>query len=127
MMLVNHLEIPQVTYVKEILKYEDNNIDAIREIEEGLETIRVELPALICIVKGYSEPTRATIDGVKKAQNFVIKTYSAEDIGLTPEETGLKGSPTYVSRAFRPEHNRGECSICTDCNELASKITQRII
>ena len=25
-----------------------------------------------------------------------------EDIGLTPEQVGLKGSPTYVSRAFRP-------------------------
>ena len=47
-----------------------------------------------------------------------------EDIGLTPEETGIKGSPTFVSKAFRPEHNRGECAICKDCSELAIKIKE---
>ena len=26
-----------------------------------------------------------------------------EDIKLTQEEVGIKGSPTYVSKAFRPE------------------------
>ncbi len=36
-----------------------------------------------------------------------LKTYSLEDIKLSPEEVGMKGSPTYVSKAFRPEQKQG--------------------
>ena len=124
--IANQLDIPQVTFVKELSKCDGKSIYATREIEEGIETVKVEFPALICVMKGYEEPTRPTIDGIKKAQNTDITVYSMEDIGLTPEEVGIKGSPTFVSRAFRPEHNRGECSKCTTCEELAQKIKEYI-
>ncbi len=122
--IAEKLNIPQVTFVKELEKCDGKSIYAKRELEEGIETVKVEFPALICVLKGYEDPTRATINGVKKAQNSEILIYSMEDIGLNPEQVGIKGSPTYVSRAFRPEHNRGECSKCTDCNELAQKIKE---
>ena len=73
-------------------------------------------------MKGFEEPTRAKINGIIKAQNSQIAIYSMDDIGLSPEEVGIKGSPTYVSRAFRPEKTRGECQICSDCNTLLEKI-----
>lgn len=122
--IANQLNIPQVTYVKELKKCDEECVYAVREIEEGLETVKVEFPALLCVLKGFEEPTRAKINGIIKAQNTNITIYSMEDIGLTPEETGIKGSPTYVSRAFRPEHNRAECEICSDCNTLAQKIIE---
>lgn len=122
--IAEKLNIPQVTFVKELDKCDGKSIYAVRELEEGIETVKVEFPALVCIMKGYAEPTRPTINGIKKAQFSEIEVYSMEDIGLTPEQVGIKGSPTYVSRAFRPEHNRGECSLCTDCAELAQKIKE---
>lgn len=122
--IANQLGIPQVTYVKKLDKCDGKCIYATREIEEGLETVKVEFPALICVLKGFNDPTRATINGIIKAQNSDITTYSMEDIGLTPEETGIKGSPTYVSKAFRPEHNRGKCEFCSDSTALAEKIKE---
>ena len=122
--IANQLGIPQVTYARELKKCDGKCIYAVREIEEGLETVKAEFPALICVLKGIEEPTRPKINGIIKAQNTEITIYSMEDIGLTPEETGIKGSPTYVSRAFRPEHNRGECEICQDYNSLAEKIKE---
>ena len=47
-----------------------------------------------------------------------------EDIGLTPDDVGIKGSPTYVSKAFRPTNTRGECEICENCDTLALKIKE---
>lgn len=122
--IATQLGIPQVTFVKELKKCDGKSIYATREIEEGIETVKVEFPALICVMKGYEEPTRPTINGIKKAQNSEITVYSMEDIGLTPEEVGLKGSPTFVSKAFRPEQKKAECSLCTDCTELAQKIKE---
>ena len=118
------LWLPQVTFVKEVGKCDGHCIYATRELEEGLETVKVGLPALICVMKGFEEPSRAKINGIIKAQKAEIITYSMEDIGLTPDEVGIKGSPTYVSKAFRPEHNRGECEFCADCSALAEKIRE---
>ena len=47
------------------------------------------------------EPQRPKINGIISANKKEIKKLSMEDIGLSPEKTGLKGSPTYVSKAFR--------------------------
>lgn len=95
------LDIPQITYVKEIVDSNEFYVTARRELEEGMETIQAKLPALVCILKGDYEPSRPTINGIKRAQNSKIRILTLSDILLDPDEVGLKGSPTYVSKAFR--------------------------
>ena len=50
-----------------------------------------------------------------------------EDIGLTPDKTGLKGSPTCVSRAFRnlSSHNAEKFKLNVDDSVklLSEKLT----
>ena len=45
-----------------------------------------------------------------------IKVLSMDDIGLSPEQVGLKGSPTYVSKAFRnlSTHNAEKFELSVD-------------
>jgi len=124
--IASQLDISQITFVKNIERYEDNSAYAIREIEDGNETVRFEYPALLCITQGDYETSRPTINGIKKAQKSVIEQYNLEDTGLTPDEAGIKGSPTYVSKAFRPEHNRGECTYCQTYASLDEKIKEYI-
>ncbi len=120
--IANTLNIPQVTYVQEILSYENGSLTVRRELDDGTEIVKVKLPALICVLKDYFEPTRAKINGIIKAQNSEITTYGFDDLSLTAEEVGLKGSPTYVSRAFRPAPKETVCEFCSDIGELAEKI-----
>lgn len=122
--IATQLDIPQVTYVKTIDRIEEKSLYATRELDEGIETVKVNLPALICVMKGDFEPTRAKIDGIIKAQNADIKVLSMEDIGLIPENVGIKGSPTFVSKAFRAMKNRPECVILSNSDELAEKIKE---
>lgn len=124
--IASFLDIPQVTFVKNIKKQTATSLYAERELEDGIETVKIELPALICVLKGDYEPSRPTINGIIKAKNTQITMLCVDDIGLTPEEAGIKGSPTYVSKAFRPEHNRGECSFCSGVDELTNKIREYI-
>lgn len=100
--IASHLNLKQVTFVKEILECSDDYIILTRQADDGIETVKAKLPLLMCVLQNYKEPTRAKINGFIKAQKSEIKTYSLEDIGLEAEEVGLKGSPTYVSKAFRP-------------------------
>ena len=120
--IANFLDIPQITYVKEILDYQDDSITVLRELDEGIETVKVKLPALICMLKSDYETVRANINGIKKAQLAEITTYTIEDIGLQPEEAGLKGSPTYVSKAFRASGRDVTCEYLNDIKSLSEAI-----
>ena len=118
------LDIPQVTYVKNIDRIEDESLYAQRELEDGVETVKVEFPALVCVVKNNDELSRPTINGFVNAQNVEIKKYSMEDIGLIPEDVGIKGSPTFVSKAFRPLKKRDDCVFVENITDLATKIKE---
>lgn len=105
--IANFLDIPQVTYVKDFVKTEGNTLELKRELDDGIEYVKTSLPALICVLQNSFEPRRPMINGVIDASKKEIKIRSMEDIGLTSEQVGIKGSPTYVSKAFRnmPSHN----------------------
>ncbi|MBR1681282.1 electron transfer flavoprotein subunit beta/FixA family protein [bacterium] len=102
-----NLNYPVVTYVKEISSFEKDYITVKKEVEDGLETLKVKLPAVLCMLKCDYEPRRPLIEGFKRAQNADIPKYGLDNIGLQPENVGIKGSPTCVSKAFRPETKQG--------------------
>lgn len=108
------LNIPQVTFVKELDRCDGKSIYATRQLEDGLEIVKTEFPALICVLKGEKEPPRPTINGIILANKTPIKKLAIDDIKLSAEDAGLKGSPTYVSKAFRPEHNREKCKFAKE-------------
>jgi electron transfer flavoprotein beta subunit len=124
--IAEFLDIPQVTYVKDLVKVDKKSITLNRELEDGIETVKTEFPALICKLQDDFEPERPTINGIKFAQNQDIKILDMEGIGLTQEETGLKGSPTYVSKAFRNQssHNaqKFELNTSDSVNLLKEKL-----
>lgn len=120
--IAQHLNIPQVTYVKEITGFKDGILTVKKEVEDGTEIIKVKLPALLCMLKCDYEPRRPLIEGFVRAQKSKVSSYSMEDIQLTPEEVGMKGSPTYVSKAFRPEQKQGGEVITPTNAEDAAKI-----
>lgn len=122
--LAEQLNIPQVTYTKEINRCDGRFAYCVRELENGLETVRVEFPALICSLKSGNNVTRPNINGCINAQKANIETFSMEDIGLTPEDTGIKGSPTFVSKAFRPLKNREACKFENSIEAIADKIKE---
>ncbi len=102
-----NLNCPVITYVKEILSVENNIATVKKEVEDGTEILKVKLPAVLCMLKCDYEPRRPLIKGFKNAQKAEIKFYGLNDIGLEAEQVGIKGSPTYVSKAFRPEQKQG--------------------
>lgn len=109
--IAQHLGFAQVTYAKEVLDYEKNEqgefLTVKREVEDGIEVLKVKLPAVLCMLKCDYEPRRPLIEGFIRAQKAQIPSYSMEDIKLEAEQVGMKGSPTYVSKAFRPEQKQG--------------------
>lgn len=125
--IAQHLNIPQITYVKELSGYKDGILTVKREVEDGVEIVKVQLPALLCMLKCDYEPRRSLINGFIRAHKSKINSFGMEDINLSPEEVGMKGSPTFVSKAFRPEQKQGgEVITPKDAKDGAKILNEKI-
>lgn len=125
--MAQHLNLPSVTYVKEITTVKDGFAFVKREVEDGIEELKVQLPAIFCMLKCDYEIRRPYISGFIASHEKNIPIYTHEDINLNVEDVGLKGSPTYVSKAFRPEQKQGgEIKIPASSEEGAMLIAEKI-
>lgn len=114
--IAQFLNIPQVTYTQKFEKVDKKSIELKRILENGIERVKTKYPALVCVLEGKFEPKRPTINGIKFASKQEIRVCDAQAIGLEPEQVGLKGSPTYVSKAFRniSNHNAQKFELSAD-------------
>lgn len=125
--IAEHLGLPQVTYVKEVESSSSSSIVCKREVEAGIQRVEMQLPGLICMLKCDYEPRMPAIKGVMKANRTPIPEVSMEDLGLDPSEVGIKGSPTWVSKAFRPPvRQAGEVINIDDSKEAANVLLQKL-
>ena len=95
------LGLPQVTFVKEFLGYNERKIILKRELDDGYEIVSAELPSVVCVLQNDFEPSRPKIDDIIMASQKEIKVLNIWDLELTPFKVGIKGSPTCVMKAFR--------------------------
>ena len=75
-----------------------------RLLEDGYETVEIDGPALICVLKEASVPRLPTLQGKRKARQVEVRIINASGLNLPLEDTGLKASPTRVTTIFKPSH-----------------------
>jgi len=74
-MTAAHLDWPQGTFASEV-SLEDGHLKIIREIDGGLETIQVKMPAVVTADLRLNEPRYATLPNIMKAKK------TAADLGV---------------------------------------------
>ncbi len=124
--IASFLDIPQVTYVKFFEKVDKKSALLVRELEDGIERVKVKFPVLVCVLQDDFEPHRALIDGIKFAQNVPITVLDMNSIGLSAEQTGLRGSPTYVSKAYRNMTNHNAQKYQLSAQDSAKLLDEKL-
>lgn len=99
------LGIPCATYVSHI-EANSHAVTVRRSIEDGYEIQRIKYPCLLTVLHIINEPSMPTLSGKKRARRADIRVFSAKDLSLTREETGLSGSPTRVVKINHPQVSR---------------------
>jgi len=90
-MLSALLNWPQATFASKI-DIKDNKLEIIREIDEGLETIEVNVPAVVTCDLRLNEPRYASLPNIMKAKKKPIDQMTAADLGVdaTPRVQQIK-------------------------------------
>jgi electron transfer flavoprotein beta subunit len=104
--MAEELDIPQVCGVSEIHLEEPYLV--VKQSSEGLlYTLRVSMPALLTVSHDLHIPHHIPLSELEKAfTEAKILRWGIEDLGLGPEEVGLKGSATRVWKLFKPPPKR---------------------
>lgn len=72
---------PLAAYVADNLRLEGKTLKAEREVDEGLEEVEVELPAVITVLDGLNTPRLPALMQILQAKNKPKKVLSPADLG----------------------------------------------
>ena len=119
-MLAALLGWPQGTFAYKV-EFGDDAIDVTREVDGGLQTVSLKLPAIITTDLRLNEPRYASLPNIMKAKKKPLDTLSAEDLGVdvapklkivkTAEPPGRSAGVKVESVAQLVEKLKGEAGI----------------
>jgi len=90
-MLSALLNWPQATFASKIV-VKDKTLEVTREVDEGLETIEVNLPAIVTCDLRLNEPRYASLPNIMKAKKKPLEILTTIDLGVdtTPRVQQIK-------------------------------------
>ena len=80
-MLASLLDLPQATNAS-VLIIEDGSVSVTREIDGGLQTLKLSVPAIVTTDLRLNEPRYASLPNIMKAKKKELKVISLNDLGV---------------------------------------------
>ena len=100
-LVAGYLNWPQATFISKVEKDGDTHLKITREIDGGLENIRVKIPAVLSADLRLNEPRYATLPNIMKAKKKPLEKKNVKDLGidLTPQTEVLEVTEPPVRQA----------------------------
>jgi electron transfer flavoprotein beta subunit len=89
--------------------------------------MQVKLPAVFTVTREVNTPRTLSFSGIIKARQKEIEPWGIDDLGVSPESVGLKGSPTIVSELNTKESKREVEFINGTREEKAELLVHKLI
>ncbi|MCO4762945.1 MAG: electron transfer flavoprotein subunit beta/FixA family protein [Myxococcales bacterium] len=115
-LLAEMLGWPQATFASEV-KVEGAEAIVTREVDGGLETLAVTLPAVITADLRLNDPRYASLAGIMKAKKKPLEELELDDLELDDEEPKVR-----VVKLHEPA-GRSAGVVVADVDELLQKLT----
>jgi len=75
---------PQATFASE-MKLSGESATVVREVDSGLETIEIDLPAVVSVDLRLNEPRFVKLPDIMKAKRKPLDVISLDELGVSPE------------------------------------------
>ena len=106
--------LPQGTFASEVV-VADGKVNVTREIDGGLQTVALNLPAVVTTDLRLNEPRYASLPNIMKAKKKPLDV-------LTPDELGVDVAPRLKSVKVEPPAERAAGIKVADVAELVDKL-----
>lgn len=108
---------PQATFASKLV-IEDGKATVTREVDAGLETLEVDLPAVVTTDLRLNEPRFIKLPDIMKAKSKPLETIAFADLGVEAGQ-GLK------TTTFAPPPKRGKGVMVKDAAELVAALKEK--
>ncbi|TCK59418.1 electron transfer flavoprotein subunit beta/FixA family protein [Seleniivibrio woodruffii] len=129
--IATRMELEQLTLVDRILELDTDSKKLVvrRKLEGRYETVQTVLPAMITVVREINRPRYPTVPMRLRSKNAQVEVWNNEVLQLDVNKIGLKGSPTWVSKIFSPQRDKGEMigAGISDPKDVASLLLDKMI
>lgn len=100
--LAEHLDLPQISYVKEVKLLNDyKTLELKRSTERCLQVLQCETPCLITVLSTANTPRYMNVSNILNAvHDKKIEVWDASVLDVDYSLLGLSGSPTKVHKSF---------------------------
>ena len=113
-MLASLMDIPQATFASKVV-VTDGNANVTREVDGGLETIAITLPAVITTDLRLNEPRYVTLPNIMKSKKKILEI-------VKPEELGVDIAPRLKTLKVEEPPKRSAGVIVADVAALVDKL-----
>jgi electron transfer flavoprotein beta subunit len=120
--LAELLGLPQVASVREV-EVLDGRVRAVRDLEDALEVLEVDLPAVLAVTSELNTPRLPPLSAILKAGRKPLHVWGPGDVGVTAEEVGAAASVVEVLRNLAPVQDR-KGVMCEDEADLVKALQQ---
>jgi electron transfer flavoprotein beta subunit len=103
--LAELLNLPQVGAVRQ-MEVLDGKVRAVRDLEDALEVVEVDLPAVVSVTSEINTPRLPPLSAILKAGRKPVQTWGPNDFGVTAGMVGPAASPVEVLSNLAPVQNR---------------------
>ncbi len=116
-MLAALLDRPQATFASDV-KLDGNSVMVTREVDAGLETIEVDLPAVITVDLRLNEPRYVKLPDIMKAKKKPLETIQLDELDVQIESG-------FEVLCFRPPETRARGTMVEDVAGLLGALKER--
>jgi len=119
MTLAGLLGVPSVTFARKF-EFADGRVKVERQTELGYDVVESDLPVVLTVTAGATEPRYPTLKGIMQAKQKPVDRYTTGDLGLSGDDV----SPTQKVGAVEAAPEKGPGEIVEDDGSGAQKIAQ---
>ncbi|MEO0575630.1 MAG: electron transfer flavoprotein subunit beta/FixA family protein [Pseudomonadota bacterium] len=108
---------PQATFASEI-QLADGKATVTREVDAGLETIEVDLPAVITVDLRLNEPRYVKLPDIMKAKKKPLDTRAFSDLGINTDDA-------FTVTQYAPPEQRSKGVMVDDAASLVAALKEK--
>jgi len=130
--LAELLDLPQVGFVREIEFLADSDqmpetkkLRVVRDLEDALEVIEVDMPAVIGVTSELNTPRLAPLSAILKASRKPLHEWGPDEIGVALDEVEANASVVEVLSNLAPVHDR-KGNIYKDAEEGVEEVVKAL-
>ncbi|MGB4654412.1 MAG: electron transfer flavoprotein subunit beta/FixA family protein [Bacteroidales bacterium] len=120
------LDLPQVSYVADCKLNSDNSVNIKKTNETGYQILKAQLPCLLTVLSTGFKPRYMSVSGIMEAYDREVELWTADQVDVSVEKLGLKGSPTKVAKSFAKSVKQAGEQFEVDTEQAVAIIISRL-